>query len=139
MVRNSYLAIENAYIFRRNFAGTKGEANAKGDRNFCVFLDDELAVQMIRDGWNVKTISPREGDPKESYVKVTVSYSGGTPELVMISPKGRIVLSEDAIEILDQIDIEKVDLIVRPRPRVFNGKTVVKGFLQSITVSEKSL
>ena len=56
------LMIENAKIIFRNFAGKEGMYNAEGDRNFCVLLEDDLAEQLVKDGWNVKTLRAREED-----------------------------------------------------------------------------
>ena len=43
-----YLSIENAKIGFRNFSGRANTYNAEGQRNFCVFLeDDELAEKLI--------------------------------------------------------------------------------------------
>lgn len=130
----------NSRIIYRNFAGKAGQFNAKGDRNFCVILPDLLAAQMKRDGWNVKTLNHQEeGGPKEFFVQVTISYRGGTPKFTLIEWDGhRTELSEDELEILDRVDIEKVNLVIHPQAWAMKDRTGIRGFLQSITIYEKS-
>lgn len=144
------LTIENAQVLFRNFAGKEGMYNAEGDRNFCVLLDDDLSEKLIKDGWNVKTLKPREGDEDphpQPYLQVSVKYRGRNgntvrpPTIVMVTSKGRTALSEDECEILDWVDIANVDLIIRPFEWAVNGKSGVKAYLKSIyvTIMEDSL
>ncbi len=56
--------IEDARLIFRNFTGKEGQYNNEGARNFSVILTDDVAVEMLRDGWNVKYLEPREeGEP----------------------------------------------------------------------------
>lgn len=142
------LMIEDAKIIFRNFSGKEGMYNAEGDRNFCVLLEDDLAKQMVEDGWNVKELRAREeGDEPQPYIQVSVKYRGRNgnavrpPTIVMVTSKGRTNLSEAECEILDWVDIAKVDLIVRPFQWAVNGKTGIKAYLKSIyiTIQEDAL
>jgi hypothetical protein len=139
------LLMENARIIFRNFAGKEGMYNREGDRNFSILLDDELAATMLSDGWNVKTLKPREnadpGEPVQHYLMTSVSFKGRPPKVVMITSKGRTDLTEDEIELLDWVDIEKIDLIVRPYEWRVGDKTGVKAYLKSmyVTIHEDEL
>lgn len=142
------LMVEDAQIIFRNFAGKEGMYNAEGDRNFCLLLDDDIADQLIRDGWNVKTLKAREeGDTPQPYLQISVKYRGKNgntvrpPAIVMITSKGRTALSESECEILDWVDIAKVDVIVRPFEWAVNGKSGIKAYLKSIyiTIQEDEL
>ena len=136
------LLIEDARLIFRNFAGKEGKYNREGDRNFCVLLDEQHASELDADGWNIKALRAREeGDPEQPYLQVSVGFKGRPPKIVMITSKGRTTLSEEEIELLDWVDIKKVDLIVRPFNWEVSGKTGVKAYLKSffVTIEEDEL
>lgn len=136
MPRENTILFEDARIIFRNFAGAEGKYNRKGDRNFCVLLDEPLAKQLDEDGWNVKALKAREeGDPHQPYLQVSVGFQGRPPKIVMITSKGRTDLGEDEIELLDWADLKIVDLIVRPYNWSVNDKSGIKAYLKSIFVT----
>jgi hypothetical protein len=127
--------VEDAQIIFRNFSGKEGQYNREGDRNFAVILDQHSADAMLKDGWNVRFLEPREeGDPKTPYIQVAVNFKNRPPRVVMISSSGRTPLSEDSVEVLDWADIQKVDLIARGYEWTVNGKSGVKAYLKSLFV-----
>lgn len=129
------LIMEDARIVFRNFAGAEGMYNREGDRNFCVLLEDDLAADMLADGWNIKRLKPRDGEEQgTAYIQVSVGFKGRPPRMVMITSKGRIELGQDECVLLDWADILKVDLIIRPYHWNVNGRTGVKAYLKSIFV-----
>jgi hypothetical protein len=133
------LTLENVRIGFRNFAGKEGRFNREGDRNFAVFLDDDLAGRMLEDGWNVKYLKPRDEDvAPQAYIQVNASYNpkARDPRVVMVTSRGRSSLGKDEINILDWADIRNVDLIIRPYSwELADGKSGVKAYLQSIFVT----
>lgn len=139
------LLMEDARIVFRNFAGKEGMYNREGDRNFCVILDPGVAEAMAKDGWNIKTLKPREVDGEMSdetpYIQVSVGFKVRPPRIVMITSRGRTDLSEEEIELLDWADVANVDLIIRPYEWVVNGKTGIKAYLKSlfVTINEDEL
>lgn len=139
---NDTILIEDARIIFRNFKGAEGKYNREGDRNFAVCLDDDIAQQLINDGWNVRFLQPRdEGDDPQAYIAVSVSYKGRPPRVVMISSAGRTEIDEESVEILDWVDIATVDIIIRPYNWQVNGKTGVKAYLKTlfVTINEDEL
>lgn len=109
------IAIENAQIFSRNFGGKPGPYNPEGQRNFCVFLDDDIAEQLLEDGWNVKRLKPRdENEDSRAYIQVKVSYKNVPPKVVLVTSKGKSILDEDTVQLLDFAEIENVDIIISP-------------------------
>ena len=130
------VVIENARIVFRNFAGKEGMYNREGDRNFSVLLPPDMAEEMAQDGWNIKTLKPREeGDEPTPYITVSVSFKVRPPRIVQITSRGRTDLGEDECEILDWVDIANVDLILRPYEWVVNGKSGIKAYLKTIFVT----
>jgi len=136
------LLMEDAPIVFRNFSGLEGKYNRAGDRNFCVLLDPKVAIQMEKDGWNVKALRSREeGDPERPYIQVSVGFKNRPPLVVMVTSKGRTTLTESEVDLLDWVDIAKADLIIRPYNWEVSGKSGVKAYLKSlfITIDEDYL
>lgn len=130
------ITLEGVKITFRNFSGAEGQYNRKGDRNFAVFLDHETADRMAADGWNVKTLKPREEEEEpQPYIQVKVNYKGRPPKIVMLTSRGKTPLGEDMVNLLDWAEIEKSDLIIRPYDWELNGKTGRAAYLQSLFVT----
>jgi hypothetical protein len=132
--------MEGVRIIFRNFAGKEGPYNSEGSRNFAVLLDDDVANAMSEDGWNIKTLKPREDDEADetpqAYLPVTVKYGKGRPpRIVLVTSRGRTNLEEESIEMLDWADITNVDMIVRPYDWSVNGKSGITAYLQSLYVT----
>jgi hypothetical protein len=138
--RPGELIIEDAHILGgqfKNFSGEERMYNAPGDRNFNLRLPEDLAQQMINDGWNVKFKDPRnEEEDGFFYLKVTVGFKGKRPPiLVLITSKGRVDLSQHECDVLDWVDIEKADVIVNPSFWDVNGKVGIKAYLKALYVT----
>ena len=108
------LVIENARIIFRNFAGEETKFNRKGDRNFCVIIDDEnLANRLADDGWNVKKLSPRdEEDTLTYYIQVRVRFDNIPPSVYLLTKNKRTELYEDRIQSFDYARFSQVNLVI---------------------------
>lgn len=140
--RPGNVTIENARIVFRNFAGREERFNPAGRRNFGVILPDDVAEQMVKDGWNVKYLKPREEDEQpQPWLQVAISYKVRPPRVVMVTSRGRTSLPEELIEALDYADLAVVDLIVNPYSWTVDGKSGIKAYLTSIfvTIAEDDL
>lgn len=130
------VTIENAKLAFRNFSGKEGRFNAAGQRNFCILLDDDVAKDLSRIGWNVKVLKPRdEGDDPQPYIQVTVSYRVLPPKIVVLTSQNKTILGEETIHVLDWAEIDNVDLIIRPYQWEVNGKTGIKAYVKSMYIS----
>ena len=127
---NRNITIEQARIGFKNFTGKEGQYNPVGNRNFCIFLEDDIAQTLADDGWNIKYLEPRDPeDGKQAYLPVAVAYGKYPPRITMITGGGKSILDEDSVNILDWAEFENVDLIVRPYNWDVNGKQGVKAYL----------
>ena len=142
----SNITIENAEIFGKNFKGEKKlPYNKEGNRNFCVFVDRDTATTLKNDGWNIKETQPREGDDPDDfetkyYLRVKVSYGGKVPPIaVLINSRGKKKLTEETIDQLDWVYIDKCDLIINPYVYEIpeTGKRGISAYLKAIYVTVK--
>lgn len=136
--------INDAKIIFRNFEGRADKFNHAGNRNFAVVIPNrELAEELMNDtneygvGWNVKI---REaGDDYEDdfrYLPVKVKFNNRGPAVYLESNGRRNKLNEDTILLLDNVDIESVDLDIRPYDDIINGKPFRTAYLQAILVRQ---
>lgn len=104
--------VEDAHIFRKNFAGREIlPYNRAGSRNFLVGLDEKDAKAMAKEGWNVKGLDRDEEDERGPFISVQVGFGARPPHIVLIKSNGRReYLNEETVEILDSLDFETVDI-----------------------------
>ena len=135
------LQIDDARIVYRNFSGVGSKFNREGDRNFAVVIPDEdLAMRLKDEGWNVKIKDPRdEGDSPFMYLSVKIKFNDRGPIFHLRTGKNQIKLDEESISCLDRIDILAADMDLRPYDWDVNGKTGRTAYLQSIRVTQRIL
>lgn len=130
------LSVENARIIFRNFAGKEGKFNPAGKRSFCLLLDSDTAERLEDQGWNVKTLAPRDpDDDPQPYIQVAVQFGNYPPNIYLISGKKKTKLDEDSVSILDYAEIDNVDLIINPSRWEVSGKSGVKAYLKTLYVT----
>lgn len=130
------IRIEGARIGFRNFSGEEGRFNPKGRRNFCIFLEEDIAKDMEKEGWNVKWLQPREeGDELQAYLQVKVVFGKIPPKIVLVTMRGKTRLDEDTVNILDWAEIQNVDLVIRPYNWEVNGNTGVSAYIKTMYVT----
>lgn len=130
------LQIEDARIIYRNFAGIGSKYNREGDRNFAVIIpNQEIADELIADGWAVKIKPPRDEDESPfMYLPVKVKFNNRGPAAYVKSGNSVQRLNQDTIGMLDEIDIQSVDMDLRAYDWEVNGKTGRSAYLQAINV-----
>lgn len=135
-IHNNILQIEDARIIYRNFSGVGSKYNREGDRNFAVIIpNQEICDQLIEEGWNVKIKPPRDADESPfMYLPVKIKFNNRGPGVYLVSGKNVQKLSEETIDMLDEIDISSVDMDLRGYDWEVNGKTGRSAYLQAINV-----
>ena len=123
--------IDNARIGFRNFEGAAGKFNPAGNRNFVVFLDDELAKQMEADGWNIKWLNKNQDEPPQAIISVKVNFGNYPPNVVLVSDNKMSRLEESNINVLDFAELDQVDLILKGYEWNVKGNTGVKAYLKT--------
>lgn len=146
------IELNNATIIFRNFAGRADKYNREGDRNFAVVIPtEEIKDKLVNDvnrfdiGWNVKIRPPREdGDDPFMYLPVKVRYKMNErtgkmngPDVYLKSGTSVNKLDEDMVGMLDDIDIENVDLDIRPYDDEVNGRPFRSAQLKAIWVTQR--
>jgi len=140
------VTIEGAQLVLKNFTGRPGDFNAEGDRNVGVVLPDDLARQMIEDGWPVKQFKQNaDGEEGSFWIPASVKYRNRLGEMVNRPPRivmrtptkhaGRINrtdLGEKEVEMLDYANIKVADIIIRPYEYIVQGRPGVKAYVQSL-------
>jgi len=142
--RNGILEINDARIIYRNFEGRGDKYNREGDRNFALLIQDEdIKDQLINDAnqygvsWNVKIKPPREdGDMPFMYLPVKVKFTDRGPNCYLQSGSNMTRLTEETVSCLDDIEIQSVDLDIRPYDDVVNGKPFRAAYLHAIKVTQ---
>jgi len=131
------LNIEDAHIMFRNFSGKESKYNTKGNRNFCVLIDDVKYVKKLRkDGWNVRTLAARDDDDEDRYyLQVALNFKYMAPKVLMITRHKKTSLTEETIDSLDYADIAHIDMVLRPYQWSVNGSTGIKAYLKAMYVT----
>lgn len=133
------LQIDDARIIYRNFRGEGGKFNRDGDRNFAVIIPNEdMFDALISEGWNVKKKPPKdEGGEPFMFLPIKIKFNGKGPK-AYLNRGGKISnLNEETIGIVDRIDINCVNLDIRPYDWEVNGSSGRTAYLQSIEVVQE--
>lgn len=134
MITND-LIIENArFMFKPNFAGEGTQYNNPGNRNFSVMIEEEDAEQLKAMGWNVKEWHPKNDENDiHHYLDVKVNFGDyRPPKIVMVTSHGKITLTEETVQELDNANIKHLDVAIRPYNWSVNGKEGTKGYLKTL-------
>lgn len=133
------LQIDDAKIIFKNFEGRGDKFNREGDRNFSLLIEDpDTADALINEGWNVR-IKPARDEDEGPFMRlpVKVKFTEYGPSAYLKTGDRLNKLDEESIGCLDNIEIESVDMDIRPFDWEVNGKTGRTAYLQSIHVTQR--
>lgn len=132
---SSYVFENTKFKFKPNFSGKEGPYNAEGEMDFTIPLDEETALTMLAEGWNVKTYMAQGEDMSEVYyLQVKVSFKNYPPRIVVITAKGRTAIPEELCRMIDWIDVKYIDVVIRGSRWSVGGKSGVKAYLKTLYV-----
>lgn len=120
----------------RNFSGTETKFNKSGERKFSVFLPADVADELEDLGWYIKRKPPyREGEDPQNQLDVALAFEPYPPTVILETHDGaRTYLNADNVGILDNTDIARADLEIRPYNWEVNGKTGTKAYVKELVV-----
>ena len=133
------LQIDDAKIIFKNFEGRGDKFNRAGDRNFSLLIEDpNTADALVKEGWNVK-IKPGRDEDEEPFMRlpVKVKFTEYGPNVYLRTGDRVNKLDEESISCLDDIDIESVNMDIRPYDWEVNGRTGRTAYLQSMEVVQR--
>ena len=133
------LQIDDAKIIFKNFEGRGDKFNREGDRNFSLLIEDpNTADALVKEGWNVK-IKPGRDEDEEPFMRlpVKVKFTEYCPNVYLRTLDRVNKLDEESISCLDNIDIESVNMDIRPYDWEVNGRTGRTAYLQSMEVVQR--
>ena len=131
--------INGRQIIFKNFEGRGDKYNREGDRNFSLRIDDpDTADALIKEGWNVRI---KEGRDEEEgpfmRLPIKVKFTDYGPNVYLVTGNRRNELDAESIACLDNIEIESVDMDIRPYDWDVNGRCGRTAYLQSMEVVQR--
>ena len=119
---------DTTFIFRTNFSGDPERDSFGSDaRKANIIIPDEGQALTMRDeGFNVKATKPKPGEEEHFvptyFVSINANYdTEWPPKIYLVSgdapPR---LLSEEALDILDQIYVKNVNVVLNP---YYNART----------------
>ena len=133
------LQIDDARMIFKNFEGRGDKFNREGDRNFSLLIEDpDTADALIKEGWNVR-IKPGRDEDEGPFMRlpVKVKFTDYGPNVYLKTGDNLNKLDEESIACLDNIEIESVDMDIRPFDWEVNGRTGRTAYLQSLHVTQR--
>ena len=131
--------INGRQIIFKNFEGRGDKFNREGDRNFSLRIDDpDTADALIKEGWNVRIKEGRDEDEGPFMrLPIKVKFTDYGLNVYLVTGTRRNELNEETIACLDNIEIESVDMDIRPYDWDVNGRNGRTAYLQSMEVVQR--
>ena len=127
------IEFEDAAVRYLNLEGREGLYNAAGDRGFTVLVPANRVDELIAKGWNIGFMKQRPDDdtPPQAKLDVSVSVKSFPSKVYMISDGNSTLLDEHTMGMIDAMEIESIDLVIRGYAWEVNGNTGVKAYLKN--------
>lgn len=130
-----FVQIDDVEIIFRHFSGkADDDFHRAGERDFTLVIKDkEIAEAFLDKGYNVVY--------KENYdewrLKVKLGFKVDVPNIYLVT-NGRVtVLDEESVACLDNVEIQRVDLDIRPYDwGPINGKSGRTAYVKNLRVEQ---
>lgn len=132
--------IDGRDLIFKNFEGRGDKFNREGDRNFSLRIREaETADALAKEGWNVR-IKPARDEDEDDFMRlpIKVKFTDYGPKVYLWSGNNRVELDEESIGCLDNIEIDRVNMDVRPYNWVVNARPGRTAYLQTIEVFQRT-
>jgi hypothetical protein len=121
-----------------HFDGREDTFNAQGDHNFQIILPDDIAKQLLDDGWNVRSMPGyEEGDPEEHLLKVKISYKYEPPKIYLIKGDRKLRAEQRDLADIRRDTCERIDIIITPSRWVAGGSTGITAYAKELYAKVK--
>lgn len=126
MENNKLLSIENArFIFETNFSGDPRRDKFGSDKRYAnIIIPEELANELADEGFNVRTIDPKDSEEYEKtyFIKVNVNFeSKYPPRIYLVSgDNAPQLLDSESVKLIDTVYVKNVNAILS---KYYNDKT----------------
>lgn len=132
------LVIKDAEIRFKNFRGKESTFNPAGRRNFWVRIDGRKAKKLKKEGWAIKELRLENGK-KRWFLPVTIYESWADTKMnskvVVIMSDGALKvckqLNDHSLGLLDIVDIEHFNMVIRGYEYNVNGRHGIKAYLRN--------
>lgn len=136
----SNITIENAkFVYNPNFEGREERYNEAGDRYFNVRIPDNIVEKVTADGWNVKWTKPSksatpqqaEEHVSEPYLEVAIGFKYRPANISVWEDGKETVLDEQTCGVVDKLQFETFDVVIRGRNWENDNGCGIKAWLQT--------
>ena len=144
--RNFHLMIESRDLTPeevKNFMDMHSDAAIIEHKDGPMLMYNGLGIVTVADaltalGWNVKIKPPRrEGEAPFTHMKVNVKFNDYGPKVFLVTNGRKNELDEDSVRCLDYVNIERVDMDIRPYDWESPRGSGRAAYLQTIYVVQK--
>ena len=127
--------IDGRDIRYRNFAGNVSQYNSTGAKKFNLVLNEDIALDLLKRGFNVHSKELDSGDVMYS-LDVFINYGNYSPNIYAIAGDTKKLLDDTTIKALQGADIIKVDLCIRPYHwKAAGNKSGIKAYVKYMYVT----
>lgn len=121
MAKNLITIDKTRFIFKTNFAGDPTKERYRSTTRYGnIVIDEDLAMDLRRDGFNVRETSPRDTDgpdfKPEYFIKAVAKYDGPyPPKIYLVSgDSDPVLLDKESLVDIDRARIAKVRVVLSP-------------------------